>query len=276
MNYRHAFHAGNFADLVKHATLTTLLAALQAQHRCVSVIDTHAGAGAYDLSGALASKTGEAEAGIVRLMADAEAPPAFDALKAAVRRLNPAGGVRLYPGSPLIVAETQRPHDGYVGCELRDDDYASLAETLRPYPTAAAFQGDGYGRALEPAAQDDFKFVLIDPPFERPDDYDQIVAATEGVLAADPTASLAAWLPLKDLETFDAFLRRLEKLEPRRLVIAEARLKPLHDPMRMNGCAMVLIQPPAGIEPALQTICDWVARRLGTDGARGRVTAFPS
>ncbi len=276
MNYRHAFHAGNFADLVKHATLITLLAALQAQHRCVSVIDTHAGAGAYDLSGALASKTGEAEAGIVRLMADAEAPPAFDALKAAVRRLNPAGGVRLYPGSPLIVAETQRPNDGYVGCELRDDDYASLAETLRPYPTAAAFQCDGYGRALEPAAQDDFKFVLIDPPFERPDDYDQIVAATESVLAADPTASLAAWLPLKDLETFDAFLRRLEELEPRRLVIAEARLKPLHDPMRMNGCAMVLIQPPAGIEPALQSVCDWVASGLGGDGARGRVTAFPS
>jgi len=274
MNYRHAFHAGNFADLVKHATVNILLEALLRDPASLRVLDTHAGAGAYDLTGALSVRTGEAEAGIVRLMADPTAPPVFEALKAAVRRLNPQGGVRLYPGSPLLIAQNLRPRDRYVGCELREDDQASLAETLKPFPTAKALLANGYDVAREPPPYGLRQLVVIDPPFERPDDYDQIVATAAGVLAADPSASLAVWLPLKDLETFDAFLRRLEDLEPGRIVVTEARLKPLHDPMRMNGCAMVLIQPPAGIEPALQTICDWVASRLGGDGARGRVTAL--
>jgi 23S rRNA (adenine2030-N6)-methyltransferase len=274
MNYRHAFHAGNFADLVKHATVTVLIEALLRNPASLRVLDTHAGAGAYDLTGALSARTGEAEAGIVRLMADPASPPAFETLKAAVRRLNPQGGVRFYPGSPLLISQSLRPQDRYVGCELREDDRTSLAETLKPFPTAKALLANGYEVACEPPPYGVRQLVVIDPPFERPDDYDQIIATADAVLAADPSASLAAWLPLKDLETFDAFLRHLEDIQPGRIVVAEARLKPLHDPMRMNGCAMVLIQPPAGIEPQLETICDWVATRLGGDGARGRVTAL--
>ena len=110
MNYRHAFHAGNFADLVKHAGLLALLPRLQAKGP-VSVIDTHAGRGLYDLAGPEAKKSGEAEAGIARLMTAADAPAVFAPLKAAVRTLNPPGELRRYPGSPWLVASTLRPVD---------------------------------------------------------------------------------------------------------------------------------------------------------------------
>jgi 23S rRNA (adenine2030-N6)-methyltransferase len=274
MNYRHAFHAGNFADLVKHATITSLLAVLTHDAAPIRVIDTHAGAGAYDLTGDLAQKTREAEAGITRLMADDQAPVAFAPLKAAVGRLNPAGGVRFYPGSPLLIAQWLRPDDRYLGCEVRPDDHAALVDTLKPFPNTRALMADGYAEAEHAPRSAARPFVLIDPPFERPDDYDQILATTAAVVAADARAVVAAWLPLKDLETFDSFLRRLEDLEPGRIVAAEARLKPLHEPMRMNGCAMVLVGAPPEVEAPLAEVCDWVAARLGGPGARGRVTVI--
>ncbi len=274
MNYRHAFHAGNFADLVKHAATTNLLAALMADDGPITVVDTHAGAGAYDLTGDLAQKTKEAEAGVVRLMADDQTPAAFDPLKAAVAKLNPNGGVRFYPGSPLLIAQLLRTNDRYLGCEVRSDDQAALVETLRSFPNTRAVLADGYAEAARLPRRSARPFILIDPPFERADDYDQILATTDAVVAADPRAVIAAWLPLKDLETFDSFLRRLEDLEPGRIVSAEARLKPLNEPLRMNGCAMVLVGAPPEVEAPLAEVCDWVAARLGGPGARGRVSVI--
>ena len=274
MNYRHAFHAGNFADLVKHATLTVLLEALQRDAAPLQVLDTHAGAGAYDLSGGMAGKTREADAGIVRLMDDGNAPPAFDALEAAVRRLNPEGGVRYYPGSPLLIAERLRPDDGYIGCELRPDDHAALTQTLGAFPNAEARLGDGYAEAANQFRRGLRSLVVIDPPFERSDDYENILGAVAAARALDAGVHFAIWLPLKDLETFDAFLRGLEDRSPGGFLVAEARLKPLHEPLKMNGCAMVLIDPPAGVEAPLRAICGWVAETLGNNGALGRVAAF--
>lgn len=274
MNYRHAFHAGNFADLVKHATLTALLDAMLRERSPLRVVDTHAGAGAYDLSGALAGKTREAEAGVVRLLADPGAPAAFDALKSAVTRLNPGGGVRLYPGSPLLIAAVLRKDDRYLGCELRPDDQAALAETLRPFAVARALLADGYAEAAKPPPPGYRQLVVIDPPFERPDDYERILDTTAAVRDADPSACLAAWLPLKDLETFDSFLRHVEDLEPGPVLVAQARLRPLNDPLKMNGCAMVLVNPPSGLEPTLGEICSWVAQGLGGEGAVGRVATL--
>src|SRR5436309_1716629 len=114
LNYRHAFHAGNFADLVKHAALLQLLARLQQDGEPLRVIDTHAGRGLYDLAGPEARKSGEAEAGIVRLMAVKDAPAEFAPLTAAVRTLNKGGPVRRYPGSPWLIAQALRPGDSYL------------------------------------------------------------------------------------------------------------------------------------------------------------------
>lgn len=270
MNYRHAFHAGNFADLVKHATLTRLLEALMADPAPLTIVDTHAGAGGYDLDGELARRTGEAAQGVFRLMQATDAPAAFDALKGAVRRGNAGGGVRFYPGSPSLIANALRKRDSYTACELRDDDVALLRQTLSGHPGAKAVQADGFGAAQRASGQGGRLFVLIDPPFERADDYERIAQTLDAVLSLDSRACVAVWLPLKDLETFDAFLRRIEPAAPS-LLIAEARLKPLTDPMKMNGCAMVIANAPEGIAPELQSICAWVAGILGEAGGKAEV-----
>ncbi len=270
VNYRHAFHAGNFADLVKHATLTRLLEALLAMPAPLTIVDTHAGAGGYDLDGELSRRTGEAAQGVFRLMAADDAPAVFDALKAAVRQGNPGGEVRFYPGSPSLIAGVLRAGDRYTACELRDDDFELLRQTLSGRRGAMALQADGFATARRAAGRDGRLFALIDPPFERADDYERIAETLNMVLGLAPQACVAVWLPLKDLETFDAFLRQVEPAA-RSLLIAEARLKPLVDPMKMNGCAMVIANAPAGMESDLEAICGWVAGNLGEAGGRASV-----
>ncbi len=269
MNYRHSFHAGNFADIVKHALLLWLLDRRQADGPA-TVIDTHAGAGLYDLTGD-AVRSREAEAGVARLIASEDRPPLIEALAAEVARLNPEGGVRLYPGSPLLVAARLRPGGRYIGFEMNPPVLALLEEALAAFPFAKARGGDGYDQASAAAAQAPGALVLIDPPFERPDDYRRAADAAAAIARADPRATVAVWTPLKDLETFDGFLRRLDQAGAKRALVAEARLRPLTNPMKMNGCALVMLNPPAGAEAAAREVCGWVADRLGEAGARAEV-----
>ena len=271
MNYRHAFHAGNFADLVKHAILLLLIERLTLSLDPLVAVDTHAGAGAYDLQGEAAAKSGEAQAGILRLMEDAQAPAAFSALKQAVIALNGGGPVRFYPGSPSLIAGALRPTDHYLACELRSDDHATLQQALKPYDFATARQADGYAAApgaLEPKRR---ALVLIDPPFEAADDYERIAGAVAAILSRQPRATIAVWVPLKDLETFDARLRRLEDAGVSDMLVAEARLRRLIDPLKMNGCAMLLVGAPAGLDHTLTEVVQWVARKLGNADGLGRV-----
>ncbi|MDP1964791.1 MAG: 23S rRNA (adenine(2030)-N(6))-methyltransferase RlmJ, partial [Reyranella sp.] len=205
-----------------------------------------------------------------RLMAAKDAPPAFDRLKAAVRKGNPGGGVRFYPGSPSLIVAALRPRDRFIACELREDDVALLNQTLAPFSGAKAFQTDGYGMAEREAGKGGRVFILIDPPFERGDDYARLAATMASVLLLDPEACMAVWLPLKDLETFDAFLRSVEPIGAD-LLIVETRLKPLTDPMKMNGCVMVVANPPEGLEEPLADACRWVADRLGDAGGKASV-----
>jgi 23S rRNA (adenine2030-N6)-methyltransferase len=268
LNYRHAFHAGNFADLVKHATLTVLLDEMSRDSSALTVVDTHAGAGAYDLQGEMALRS--KEAAIDRLLADAAAPEAFDVLAAAVARANPGGETRIYPGSPALVAAALRPQDRMVACELRPDDHAALAELLAPLgEQARAVLGDGFAEASK-ATLKGRNLTLIDPPFERDDDYRRIGDTVRAILPRNDPSVTAIWVPLKDLDTFDRFLTRLEAMEAPMLV-GEVRLRPLTDPMKLNGCAMVVVNPPAGAEEALRAICGWVAQHLGEEGNEARV-----
>ncbi len=269
MNYRHSFHAGNFADIVKHALLLWLLERRQAQGP-VSVIDTHAGAGLYDLTGD-AARSKEAEAGIARLMAAGDRPPLIEALAVEVARLNPDGGVTFYPGSPRLIANRLGEDDRYVGFELHPPVLDLLAEALEPFPAAMAQGGDGYDQARTWAAEATGAFVLIDPPFEQPDDYHRAADTAAAIARTDPRATVAIWTPLKDMETFDGFLRRLDKAGIKRALVAEARLRPLSDPMRMNGCAVVVLNPPPGAEAAANEVCGWVASALGGERARAEV-----
>jgi 23S rRNA (adenine2030-N6)-methyltransferase len=267
VNYRHAFHAGNFADLVKHAALLALLGRLQADGAPLSVIDTHAGRGLYDLAGPEATKSGEAEAGIVRLMAASEPPREFGPLTMAVRTLNGPGPVRRYPGSPWLIAQMLRPGDRYLACELRSEEHGALRTLMQGKAGVRTLCADGYAAAVAEAPRSGRVLVLIDPPFERADDYGRIIETLAAVRRINASAMALVWLPLKDLETLDAFLRDLEDELRARVLVAETRMRPLNDPMKMNGCALVLLDAPAGMEAPLESICGWTARTLGEAGA---------
>lgn len=267
MNYRHAFHAGNFADLVKHAALTTLLAELTAKGPPLTIIDTHAGRGLYDLAGPEARKSGEAEAGIVQLMRASDAPPEFARLVRAVAALNSGGEVRRYPGSPWLIAEALRPADRYLACELRADEHEALRGVLmRGRQNVRTLCVDGYRAAFAETPRTGRALALIDPPFEQADDYGRIVETLAALRARNPSAQALVWLPIKDLETLDAFLRDLEDEVSAPMFVAECRVRPLTDPMKMNGCALVLVDGPDLAGP-LAAICGWVAQALGAGGS---------
>jgi 23S rRNA (adenine2030-N6)-methyltransferase len=273
VNYRHAFHAGNFADLVKHAALIGLLTRLDADPSPLTVVDTHAGAGVYDLIDGTQARSKEAQAGVARLMVGDGLPPALEALAARVRARNPSGPVETYPGSPALIVEALRPQDRYVACELRPDDHAALARMLGPAGTSAqARLADGFQTAVDVAAATPGRLaLLIDPPFERADDYLQIVRTVGAVLKSKPAATFLIWLPLKDLETIDGFVRRLEPVPGVRAIVAETRLRPLHNPMKLNGCALVAIGAPAGFAADLQAISGYVARVFGEPGGGAKL-----
>ena len=269
MNYRHSFHAGNFADLVKHALLLWLVDRMQARVP-LTVIDTHAGAGLYDLTGD-AVRSREAEAGVARLMASETLPPAIRLLAQEATALNPDGGVRFYPGSPLLVARRLREGDAYVGFEMNPPVVTLLNQALADHPRASGQAADGYEALAGATAGVRGPLVLIDPPFEQADDYQRAADAAAAVARRDPTATAAIWTPLKDMETFDGFLRRLSSGKPGRVLVAEARLRPLTNPMKMNGCTLVMLNPPEGAEAVAQEVCGWVAETLGDAGARAEV-----
>jgi 23S rRNA (adenine2030-N6)-methyltransferase len=270
MNYRHVFHAGNFADLLKHAVLTAILGEMTRARAPLTVIDTHAGAGVYDLQSDPALRTGEAAAGIGVLMEDAAAPAAFDALKAAVRRLNESGW-RTYPGSPELAARALRPRDRLFACETRREDFDMLSQALR-VPGAQALREDGWEAAWRRAPRPPAPvLVLIDPPYEAGDDPDRAAEAVRRVLARNAAAVIAVWAPIKDLASFDALISGLEEAAGRRpMLLVEARLRSLHDPLRLNGCGTVIINPPAALKSPADAAARWVAGALGEPGGFGR------
>jgi len=266
LNYRHAFHAGNFADLVKHAGLMRLLAVLTAKGPPLTVIDTHAGRGLYNLVGPEARKSGEAEAGIVQLMAARDAPAEFAPLVDMVAGLNGGRSVQRYPGSPWLIAQALRTADRYLACELRPDEHEHLRGVLRGRQNVRTLCQDGYAAAVAECPREGRALVLIDPPFEQPDDYARIVDTLVRLKRRNRAAQALVWLPVKDLETLDSFLRDLEDEVAAPMTVAECRVRPLSDPMKMNGCALVLVDGPDLAAP-LAAICGWVAQALGAGGA---------
>ena len=205
---------------------------------------------------------------MARLMT-ADAPPRpILALRDAVLTMNPGAGVRHYPGSPWLVADRLRPRDSQTVFELNPREADALGAALVGVQGVRMQQADGFDGAPEVVPAQDGVLVLVDPPFERGDDYARSAETLRRILAQRPDATVMIWLPLKDLETFDSFLRQVEG--PDVLLVAEARLRPLRDPMRMNGCALVIASAPEGVEADLEQICRWTVDVLG-EGGEARV-----
>ena len=271
MNYRHAFHAGNFADVFKHAVLLALMEALQAAVPALQVIDSHAGAGIYDLAGDEARRTGEAAAGISKAEVAGDQPPSIAALLGAVLRLNGGKPGTLYPGSPWLIADALRPADRYTGFELRDDDFALLRRSVAAFAGADAVQGDGWqALTLRPPRQGAASLLLIDPPYEGGDDGLRAAALTRRAMMLQLRSCVAIWTPIKDLASFDVLRSEVEdRAGGAPVLCAQLRLRPLTDPMRLNGCAMLIAGAPAGVEARLSQVAAWCARALGEPGAVG-------
>jgi 23S rRNA (adenine2030-N6)-methyltransferase len=251
MNYRHAFHAGNFADVLKHAVLARILTHLGEKAAPFRVIDTHAGAGLYDLASEPATRTGEWRDGIGRLI-DADLPDDIRALLApylaAVRAANPGGGLRRYPGSPLIALGLMRPQDRLVACELEPGAAAALAAQLRRDARARAVEIDGWValNAYVPP-RERRGVVLIDPPYEAKDEFACLAEALAAARRKWATGIFLLWYPIKERAGPDRLATALRrgaaaKSAPK-ILRAEVEWTP-QPSGRLSGAGLIIVNPP--------------------------------
>jgi 23S rRNA (adenine2030-N6)-methyltransferase len=256
MNYRHAFHAGNFADVFKHAVLLALLDALTAKDKPLCYFDTHAGRGAYRLDDAEALKTGEWRDGIGRLFGGAELPEPLQRYVAAIRADNPDGSLRVYPGSPLLAAQALRVDDRLVLCETQADEVHALRGQFRDDRRVHVHARDGYAalNALLPPAERR-GLVLIDPPFEAQEgEFAAIETALSKALARWPNGVYAVWYPIKSHRTIAPFHRHLSEGPFERVLVAELMVLPDDSPLRLNGCGILIANPPWQIDGMLSAL----------------------
>lgn len=262
MNYRHAFHAGNFADVFKHSILIGLLEALKSKQKPFGYMDTHAGRGHYHLDGNEALRTAESADGIQRLLTSSRLPTLVHVYVNLVRSLN-SGRDELveYPGSPMLASLLMRDEDRGVLCELQPEECAALKATLRDDARFAIHERDGYAamNALLPP-KERRGLVLIDPPFEAQDDEFRIIErALSDAAKRWASGMYAVWYPIKLRQQVQPFHRWLAKSGFGKVLIAELLLHPDNSALRLNGCGMAIINPPwkfdqqlAELLPALQ------------------------
>ena len=273
MNYQHAFHAGNFADVHKHIVLTLIVEHLRAKPAAFRVIDSHAGAGRYDLGGAEAARSGEWRDGIARLIAaqadlgEGRAGALVKIYCDAVAALNKSGTLRLYPGSPLLAAARLRPQDRLIACEVEPRAAAVLAAVLRPFRGAKVLTIDGWTaiRANVPP-KERRGLVLIDPPFEERDDFNKLSGALEDAHRKWPTGIYMLWYPITERAAPDALARRLRRLHVPKILRSEiARAAPGAD-AGLTGSGLVIVNPPYTLERDLKVLHPVLIRVLAAGG----------
>ncbi len=271
MNYRHAFHAGNFADVLKHAVLLGLLDALTRKPRPLCYLDTHAGRGLYALDDGPARRTGESGGGIARLYAARGLPPLLRRYLEAVRACDAGTPPARYPGSPWLALHALRPEDRAVLCELQPREADALNAALGGDPRVHVHRRDGY-EALPALLPPDEKrgLVLVDPPYEAQDaEFAAIQRALAAALVRWPQGTYAAWYPLKLTRTREPFWRWLRGCAARQVLAVELAVRPENSPLRLNGCGLALLNPPWRFDQTLAAALPALARLLGEDGQGG-------
>jgi 23S rRNA (adenine2030-N6)-methyltransferase len=282
MNYRHAYHAGNFADVHKHCVLVRVLLHLRLKPAAFRVIDTHAGSGRYDLRGPEATRGGEWRQGIERVWqardsgaAHALIGPYLDAVAA----LNPGGELHFYPGSPLIAQSFLRAQDRLIACELEPGAAAAQSAAMRGDRRCKALTIDGWTAAsayLPPPERRGL--VLIDPPFEEASDFTQLSEVLAVAHRKWPTGSYLLWYPIKDRGAPDALARRLRKLSVPNILRCELTMGPPRADGGLVGSGLLVVNPPftlgRDLRMLMSVICpllapeaaaetDWLAKERG-------------
>jgi 23S rRNA (adenine2030-N6)-methyltransferase len=263
MNYRHAYHAGNFADVVKHLALVALLTYLKKKDKAFRVIDTHAGRGLYDLAGDEAVRTGEAAHGIARLRALVPHDGYPDALKTYLDVAQSAGEGR-YPGSPLVAARLLRPQDRLIAIEMHKEEFAVLSATLSPFRNAKTEQADGYARlaALLPPPERR-GLVLIDPPYEAVDEFARAGVAIAGALRRFATGIYLIWFPIKSTSEADRFCGEIVAAGAVRALRIDTEIDTrTGEKERLARAGIVVVNPPFGFADEMTAAFSLIASPL--------------
>jgi 23S rRNA (adenine2030-N6)-methyltransferase len=274
LNYRHAFHAGSFTDVVKHLIVSRVVEYLKLKPGAFRVIDTHAGIGRYDLTGEEAQRSPEWQEGIARLI-ERDLQPEAAALAASyldvVHDLNPDGLV-VYPGSPLLVRKLMRPQDRLSAIELHPDDAQTLGSLFAGDIQTRVIHLDGWlalGAHVPP--KEKRGLVLVDPPFEEAGEWERLVEGLVKAYRRWPGGIYALWYPLKEAREVETFATMLERTAIPKMLRAELTIRKPSTPPRLFGSGMILVNPPYTLEGELRVVLPALANVLADQG-RGQWT----
>jgi 23S rRNA (adenine2030-N6)-methyltransferase len=256
MNYRHGYHAGNFADVVKHIALVATLLRLRKKDAAFAVVDSHAGRGAYDLAGGEAARTGEAQGGIARLMGlSGDLPEALSTYLSLVKEGS------AYPGSPLIAARMLRPQDRLTAIEKHPEEFAVLKDSLSPFHNAVAENADGYVRAIKLLPPPSRRgLVLLDPPFESQDEFSNLAQTIREASRKFATGIVLAWYPIKSQAEADAFTGEVLAGGIAKALTVDTRTAVAEG--RLGRAGLLVVNPPYGFEAAVQAAAALIAPPL--------------
>lgn len=266
MNYRHAYHAGNVADIVKHAVLCFILAYMKAKDAPFFVLDTHAGLGTYDLTAVEPNKTGEWVKGIARLWNERPDGPVGELLApylACLEKLNPDGELRTYPGSPELIRQGIRSHDRALFCELHPDDGATLARRMGGYHNVKIEKADGWaslGHNLPPKERRGV--VLIDPPYEERNEYVRLSGALKEGLKRFATGTYILWYPVKGPDDIRGLTRAVAALGVPKTLKLELHTRKPNNPGRFDGCGLIVVNPPWTLAPLMERALPLLAEQF--------------
>jgi 23S rRNA (adenine2030-N6)-methyltransferase len=276
MNYRHAFHAGNFADVIKHIVLVRILTYLQEKEAAFRVIDTHAGAGLYDLTGEEAERGGEWLTGIARLMQARFSQAAIELVMPyldIVRAFNPERDLKSYPGSPLITRALLRPQDRLTACELEPNARKKLIEALRRDPQARVVDLDGWVALPAFVPPNERRgLVLIDPPFEATDEFERMASGFAAAFTKWPTGSYLLWYPAKSRRATDTLAQQVAATtasvgSPGKWLRLEFSVAPQVAGMALTSTGLLIVNPPWTLANELKIILPELEKPLGQGGA---------
>ena len=267
LSYRHIFHAGNFADVFKHALLTRLLIALCAKEKPYLYLDTHAGIGRYDLKHPWAQKAREYENGIARVWKAPDVPRELDPYLDAVRALNPDGILRLYPGSPLIAQRFMRPGDRMALSELNKVDHEELTTVFAHERRVAVQLMDAY-QALKAYLPPPERrgLVLIDSSFDRSREFDRVVKALKEAYARWPTGTYAVWYPIMEAAPMRDFAADIQRSGIRKVLRLEITVRERDERRIIPGCGMLVVNPPWHFDDEVKPLLEWLANKLVVNG----------
>ena len=271
MNYRHAFHAGNFADVLKHAVLARILVHLKRKEAPFRFIDTHAGAGRYDLLGDEARRSPEWREGIARVLTARPPAPVGELLRPYLQAVGPhdaEGRPVAYPGSPAIAQTLMRAQDRIALCEANQDEREALIAALGRDRRLSIVSTDGYialNAYLPPKERRGV--ILIDPPFEAPGEAGGIVHALERALSKWPTGAYVAWRPIRDARDDARFLNAVAALGAPNILRLELDIGPgpigAHGQERLTRAGLLVVNPPHPLVGEARTLLPWLAQTLG-------------